>query len=262
MTHAALSPATRLLVTRPQPQADDWVAQLRALGWSAQALPLLGVGPAPDPGAVAALAQTLRPGDLVMFVSPNAALHGLAAWPRVAGALVWPAGVRAAATGAGTVAALRQAGVPAEAIVAPAADAPQFDSEALWACLQHEPWAGRAVCIVRGEGGRDWFGQTMQHAGAQVRWVQGYVRGAPEWSAAERECLQHALAHPGEVLWLFSSSEAIDHLARQAPGAPWALMRAVASHPRIAERARAQGMVDVQQLSPGIEPLHRWLSGA
>ena len=32
-----------LLVTRPQPQADAWVARLQALGLAASAFPLLGI---------------------------------------------------------------------------------------------------------------------------------------------------------------------------------------------------------------------------
>jgi hypothetical protein len=40
---------------------------------------------------------------------------------------------------------------------------------------------------------------------------------------------------------MFSSSEAIDHLDALAPGADWRAGRALASHPRIAERAQALG---------------------
>ena len=43
-----------LLVTRPQPQADEWVASLRALGLRAVALPLLGIAPPADPAPVRA----------------------------------------------------------------------------------------------------------------------------------------------------------------------------------------------------------------
>ena len=37
----------RVLVTRPQAQADDWVARLQALGLDAVGLPLLGIAPPP-----------------------------------------------------------------------------------------------------------------------------------------------------------------------------------------------------------------------
>ncbi len=63
-----------VLVTRPQPQADEWVASLQALGCRAVALPLLGIAPpadlAPVRAAWAALAGT-APGQ------PTAAAAGL-----------------------------------------------------------------------------------------------------------------------------------------------------------------------------------------
>ncbi len=59
-----------------------------------------------------------------------------------------------------------------------------------------------------------------------------------------------AQAEPVRWIWMFSSSEAIDHLQALAPGADWRAGRAVASHPRIAERARALGFGSVALVSP------------
>ena len=69
-----------LLVTRPQPQADAWVARLQALGLAASAFPLLGIDGPSDPAPVQAAWATLargaddgqRPLAMVMFVSPSA----------------------------------------------------------------------------------------------------------------------------------------------------------------------------------------------
>lgn len=252
-----MSDAPLLLVTRPREQAQAWVAQLQSLGWPARSLPLLEIGPAPEPDRIADMARQLVPGALVMFVSPNAAARALAAWPTHP--LAWPAGVRAAATGPGTVAALVQAGVPADAIVAPPADAAQFDSEALWACLRHEDWRGRPVWVVRGEGGREWFSDTLRAAGAQVHWVQGYSRGAPVWSPEERALLDQALARPEAARWLFSSSEAIEHLLHLRPEAAQVGLKALATHPRIVASAQALGLRDVTLVPPGVAGLHDWL---
>ena len=63
----------RLLVTRPQPQADEWVAALRGAGFDAAALPLLDIVPAENPAALRAAAAQLPALTLVVFVSPNAA---------------------------------------------------------------------------------------------------------------------------------------------------------------------------------------------
>jgi uroporphyrinogen-III synthase len=237
-----------VLVTRPQPQADEWVARLRGAGFDAQALPLLHIAAVADAPLRAAWGDL---GDAVVFVSPNAVGHFFAARPP---GQAWPPGVFAAAPGPGTAQALVDAGVPPACMLQPAADAARFDSESLWACMQALPWAGRRVCVVRGEGGRDWLAQRLQEAGAQVAFVQAYGRGAPQLEAAQRALLQAALADPEEVLWLFSSSEAIGHLPALAPpGADWSRSRALASHPRIAQAARDLGFGRVEAVSPAFD---------
>jgi len=238
-----------VLVVRPRAQAQAWVDDLAALGVAARALPLIDILPAPDPARVAEAfaAVAASPSEPVLvFVSPNA-VHGFF---DAAAASAWPAHARAAATGPGTVGALRERGVPVERIVAPADDAPQFDSEALWARVAAWPWAGRPAWIVRGNGGRDWLGDQLRAAGAQVRVVQSYGRAAPTLAAGERALLDAALAEPARWTWMFSSSEAIDNLQALAPGARWEAGRALASHPRIAERARRLGFGAVTIVAP------------
>jgi len=239
-----------LLVTRPAAQGEPWVSKLRARGVRAEALPLIDIGPAPDANAVRRMWDELKAGALVMFVSPSAVEQGFLASGREA---TWPRGVQAAATGPGTVKALRAAGVPDDHIVAPPEDAPRFDSEALWQCLASQDWAGRAVWVVRGEGGRDWFADTLRRAGGVVQCVQGYTRSTPVLSVAQSELLRRALQVPLDVCWLFSSSESVDHLDRLVPGADWSASAALATHPRIAERVRELGMRDVRTVAPSVE---------
>jgi uroporphyrinogen-III synthase len=237
-----------LLVVRPRAQAVAWVADLAALGVAARALPLIAILPAPEPARVAeafaaVAASSAQP--VVVFVSPNA-VHGFFDAAAMPG---WPAHARAAATGPGTVAALRERGVPVDRIVAPDAEAPQFDSEALWSLVATWPWAGRPAWIVRGNGGRDWLGDQLRAAGADVRVVQSYGRAAPVLAPDERALLDAALAEPARWAWMFSSSEAIDNLQALAPHAHWGAGRALASHPRIAERARSLGFGSVKTVA-------------
>jgi uroporphyrinogen-III synthase len=246
-----------VLVVRPRAQADAWVRELAALGIAARMLPLIDIVPVAEPAPVADVFAQVEaaPGEPVLvFVSPNAVLgffDAVACVRRVqARALAWPAHAWAAATGPGTVAALRQCGVPAERIVAPAGDAAQFDSEALWQVIAGWAWPRRPVWLVRGNGGRDWLGQQLRDAGAHVRVIQSYARQAPVLAPDERALLDAALADPVRWIWMFSSSEAIDHLQALAPGARWSAGRALASHPRIAERAAALGFGSVVIVSP------------
>lgn len=240
----------RLIVTRPQPQADAWVERLQAAGFDAAALPLLHTVASDEPATPAAQA-TIAAADGLVFVSPAAVAHGFAA----AGAALapWPAGRWAAAPGPGTAERLVEAGVPRAAIVEPAADAGQFDSEALWERLRGRVGAGSRVVIVRGDGGRDWLADTMRAAGADVAFVAAYRRAAPVPTADERAVLAAALSAPARHLWLFSSSEAIDHLAALAPGADWAPAQAIATHPRIEARARRLGCGRVWASRPAFD---------
>jgi uroporphyrinogen-III synthase len=235
-------PRRLLIVTRPLAQALPWVRDLQALGQPATALPLIAIAPVADPAPVIAAWLHLRRFSLLMFVSANAVLQFFAWRPT---GFAWPDALRAGATGPGTTAALIDSGVPAACIVQPAADATSLDSEALWAQLQHEDWAGRHVLVVRGEDGRDWLADTLRERGATLDFVAAYQRAVPTLSGHERAALALALAAPTQHLWLFSSSQALSHLRRLASAADWRHSMAFASHPRIAQAAAEAGFGSV-----------------
>lgn len=251
MTGRAASGPT-LLVTRPQPQADAWVAQLAARGLPALALPLLAIEPAPEAGPVLAAWQGLADKALVMFVSPNAAERFFELQPAHC---PWPAATLAAGTGPGTYRALLAAGVPAAQICTPgrldAGYAGSFDSEALWQALAGQDWAGRQALIVRGQGGRDWLADVLRQHGAAVHFVEAYRRSRAVLDTSARRRLQAVLDAPASYLWLLSSSEAVGYLpAWLPPGQAWAAHQALATHGRIAGAARALGLGRVDLCDP------------
>lgn len=244
----------RVVVTRPQREAQDWVQALQQAGHAAWALPLIAIGPAPDPAALRQAWERMDRYTAAMFVSANAVEGLFAQRPAHAAALT-----QAWATGPGTVKALRRAGVPAAHIVAPAPDAVQFDSEALWQQLAGRVGAGATVLIVRGadaqdrstEGaGRDWFAQQLRQAGAVVELLASYqrLRPAPDGAALQRA---RAAARDGSV-WIFSSSEAVHNLRGVLPEQGWQDAVAVATHARIAEAARAAGFGRVRESRPSL----------
>lgn len=240
----------RVIVTRPAHDAARWVERLRAQGVDALALPLLGIGPPLDPQPLARAWRELTHYRAAMFVSANA-VQGFFAQP--AGS-AWPHGLRAWAPGPGTREALLAAGVPEGAIDAPAADAAQFDSEALWLQVQDQLGSGDRLLLVRGSDaqgrsqGRDWITQRLQGRGAEVDAVVAYARLEPLWTTEEAQ-LGWRAAGDGS-LWLFSSSEAVVQLGRLLPGADWRAARALVTHPRIAEAARALGFGEVRESRP------------
>lgn len=271
----------RVIVTRPARDAQHWVQQLQQDGIEAEALPLIDIAPASAPSDLQALEQAWQTLDgyaACMFVSANAVecffkarpactdeSPGCSAGHNVASPAPsrLPAGLRCMAPGPGTVAALVAAGVPAGQIDAPAPDASQFDSQALWQVVGPRHWQGRRVLIVRGhsagaagEGvgapGRDWLARQWEAAGARVDFLAVYQRRAPLLTEAQLQ-LARAASGDGSV-WLFSSSEAVANLA-SLPAMDWRRARAVATHPRIADTVRAAGWGVVVESRPALNDI-------
>lgn len=241
----------RVIVTRPATEAAEWVRGLGARGFDAVALPLIEIREAIDTAPLRAAWSRIGRYRAVMFVSANAVRAFFAARPADV-----PFHARAWATGSGTRAALQAIGVAD--IDAPSADAPQFDSEALWDVVQAQCGRGDHVLIVRGGEagleaamGRDWLAERLAARGVQADQVLAYVRARPSLTAAQRQ-LAASAGHDGSV-WLLSSSQAIVNLCECLPGVDWSAARAVATHPRIAEAARAAGFGVVCVSRPPME---------
>jgi uroporphyrinogen-III synthase len=280
----------RVIVTRPEPEASVWAQALRVAGWPAQALPLMEIAEPTDAATQQRLQQARAhwlDADAIMFVSAAAVQHFFSA------AVQAPQASQAAsvrtrfwAPGPGTARVLAQAlavrGLGTEHIDAPAADAVQFDSEALWPVVAPQLKPGQRIWIVRGASksaaapsepsdpsasepaaqalagnGRDWLIQQCQAAGAQVQACVAYERRAPPSTPALQALLQSATASGS--LWLFSSSEALVHLRQLAPAAVWTQASALATHPRIAASARAAGFGHVIDTRPALPDVLRAL---
>lgn len=244
----------RVIVTRPAAQAEAQVAALRHGGIDAVALPLIEIRPLHDAAPLQQAWRELPSLALAMFVSANAVQQFMLQRPP---GVQWPPPVLAGSTGPGTTAALLAAGVPPPLVVEPQGQ--DFDTEALWLRLRARDWTGCRVLVVRGEHGRDWLADKLGQAGAKVEFVAAYQRRRPAFDAAQRALLDAAMAHPAQHLWLFSSSEALGHLQALAPAADWSTSRALASHERIAARARQLGFGQVAPAAVGLPALLRQL---
>jgi uroporphyrinogen-III synthase len=256
----------RVIVTRPEQEAQRWVRDLRARGFAAEALPLIAILPVAAAAARAALRQArarLGGYQAAMFVSGNAVRYFFDAASSDALTITE---TRAWATGSGTAGALLQAGWPPTRIDVPDVVAgEQADSEALWARVQAQIRPGARVLMVRGgdpdghPAGRAWLADRLAAAGAQVDTVVAYRRAPPVWDAAQR-ALARAALQDGSV-WLFSSSEAAANLGALTrdllPGLALHTARAVATHPRIAHAARAAGFGAVTAARPALDAVIR-----
>ncbi len=254
-----------VLVTRPASEAARWIEALRATGLAPVVLPLIEIAPSLDSAALQAARQHLGGYQALMFVSAAAVVHffmqeqATAAVPPAQQAIDLIAGQRCWATGPGTAAALQRAGVPTELIDAPPPDAAQFDSEALWALVRAQVEPGMRLLMVRGGDasgqptGRDWLTCEINAAGGLFDTVVAYRRLAPTFGDMQRR-IAAAAAQPPAV-WLFSSSEAVANLRRAMPTTSWRSARAIATHPRIAQAARAAGFGTVLRSRPALDAL-------
>jgi uroporphyrinogen-III synthase len=250
----------RVIVTRPGREAHAWAEALQARGVPCETLPLIEIAALPEPLSLAQAWQAV-PGHLaLMFVSANAVRFFMAARPA---GLPMPS-CRAWSTGPGTRAALLAAGWPEDLIDSPAEDAPQFDSEALWALVVQRVQAAVAstpskpsVLIVRGAdaqgqlAGRDWLALQLENAGLEVLQAVAYVRQAPVLTPAQQSLARQAVGDGSA--WLFSSSEAAQHLLQACPELPVKQARALATHPRIAQRLQQMGWGRVDLVPAGVD---------
>jgi uroporphyrinogen-III synthase len=263
----------RVIVTRPENEARVWVKALQDAGHTASSLPLITVGPVPDIAPLQNAWRDIAQWDAVMFVSRNAVDHFYKQKPPLAPIFTAQAAIkcRAFVPGPGSAEALREQGAEPDWIDGPDEAAGQWDSEALWQRVQHRVAPGFRLLIVRGttvtaesagyDGtvavdapeagvGRDWLAHKATAAGAQVDFVVAYARTAPVFDATQ-QALAKAAAQDGSV-WLFSSSEAVANLQYKLPDESWQHARALATHPRIAQAARAAGFGAVREVHPAL----------
>lgn len=256
MRPTACAAKIQVWVTRAPEDAQAWILGLNDMGFDAQPMPLMAIGPAPDQHALRRSWQQLEQYQAVMFVSANAVRYFWQANPFSQGVLPW-GGQRAWVTGPGSQDALLKVGLPLHAIDAPPWDAVQLDSEALWSVVASQIHAGLRVLVVRGcdaQGqvtGRDWLVTQLQAAGAQVDQIAAYQRKKPELSPAQIAAVRQSVERG--AVWLFSNSEAISNLKEALPDQDWRRAKAVATHPRIARNAKQAGWGSVAITQPALQ---------
>lgn len=160
----------RVLISRPDGQADALIAQLRAAGHRPVWVPALVITPLPLSDADRRRLLDLDLYHAVFFVSANAAQQGLTAmadlWPQ------WPLGVHWLAVGEATAAVIRAAGLD------PVVPTWGFNSEAVLALPCLAEVADKRILICRADTGRDWLAARLRERGAQVDVVPLYRRDA------------------------------------------------------------------------------------
>ncbi|MEO8858113.1 MAG: uroporphyrinogen-III synthase, partial [Burkholderiaceae bacterium] len=142
----------RVIVTRPEREAQAWAETLARHGIDAVVLPLIDIRAVSDTAAVRMAWQRLDDYAALMFVSGAAVDHFFALRPPGASAPFAGTrqGPRLWCAGPGTAAALLRHGIARTSIDSPAPDSGQFDSEALWQVVRDAVRARDKVLVVRG----------------------------------------------------------------------------------------------------------------
>ena len=225
--------AARLVVTRPQAQAKDMLALLKAAGAAAQALPLIEIAPTSDQTALLLALTQLETMDGVIFVSPTAIEQVLAH-------VRWPNPLPVFVNGPGSAACAKRYNISNIHI-----PNTRFDSEGLLdlPLLQHV--RGKRFIVFRGNGGRALLANTLKQRGAIVNLVEAYRRVAPLLQSSDWEMLQQSDAV------ILTSSEAARNLFRQAEKNQLDWLQALqyfVSHPRIGLTLQQLGAHTIEQV--------------
>ena len=269
-----------VVVTRPTDDAAPLIDLLRDRGHEVVAFPVLGIEPVDDTRMLAATMARIADYRLVVFVSPNAIRQAIAHRT-----VPWPTDVTIAVMGPGSVAALEALGIaaPDVRVLSPQTNHPhndppvereavdaagnspalrRYDSEALLATLEatmgmDAGFDGR-VLIVRGNGGRAWFADRLRERGIAVDEIQSYRRVRPEPDEASASRLRQLFRDDADAVFIVTSSEGLTNLVAMVEGVIGSEARAwlfntriVATHARIAEKARRAGFSKILSADTG-----------
>lgn len=223
----------RILVTRPTLQADELVATIESAGGEAIRFPVMRIV-ARDRHDVAADFAAAHSPDIAIFVSRNAAEHGLFA--------VRGCGARIAAIGPTTAAAIDAQNVAID--IRPDGG---WDSENLLVHPAMQDVEGLDVTIVRGQRGLELLGDTLTKRGARVTYLQAYERQVGRIPQDERDRLNDDWANGRVDCVTVMSVESLEYLLELLPKGA---IERLASTPLVAPGRRV--IQTACELIPGI----------
>lgn len=220
----------RILVTRPEHQAEELVELLRSRGALTTSVPVMRLVPLLQPEQLAELGRGIAAArwDDVVFTSANAV--GMVLPPPPA------AGPRARifAIGPGTAAAVARMGWPVEPLPK------TFVAESLAATMLTRGVSGHRVLLPRAAEARPVLPQLLERAGAELETVALY-RTEPEEES--REPLREALSDPLLDCIVFTSGSSVECFQSLQGGLPLPPSVMVACiGPITASAARAAGL--------------------
>ncbi|MEH6557714.1 MAG: uroporphyrinogen-III synthase [Oceanicoccus sp.] len=233
----------KVLVTRPQGQADELVVSIEAAGGRAIHCPVIVIEPLADSDNVQRQQGKQRFMSLdqfqhVIFISSNAVKYGLQwidqYWPQLPVDILWYG------IGRSTTQLLQQEGVP----VSDTVELGAMNSESLLQQKSLQELSHQKVLIVRGVGGRDYLHSVLQQRGAVVEYAECYRRKV---AAASTELIEKIKEHDINTVCL-NSGDSVENFCQLVGSEHWSIIKdllIVVPGARVAEIAGKKGFENV-----------------
>ena len=162
----------KILVTRPESQAEKLAHGIQALGGIPIVLPCIIIAAPDSLTSLLQATEELSSFDIAVFISPNAVDQTVPllkqSWPSL------PKHLKIACVGSGTAKALADYQITVDFY--PKA---RFNSEELITLPELQNIAGKRIVLFKGEGGKPLLADTLQQRGAIVHKAIAYKRCCP-----------------------------------------------------------------------------------
>ncbi|QUN06200.1 uroporphyrinogen-III synthase [Shewanella yunxiaonensis] len=163
----------KVLLTRPEGRNQSMEDALQQRGIASLTTPLMAIEPIHNPQGTALLDDA----DIVIFISTNAV-----EFANQFVTSIWPTNKHYIAVGDATCQALKMLNV---AVIPAPDDLQQTEGLLTLPILQTDKVSQRQVLIIRGKGGREVLGDTLQQRGAILSYWEVYQRICPRYDAQQ-----------------------------------------------------------------------------
>lgn len=201
----------RVVITRPEAQANSWAQQLEAQGFTTTKLNLLEIVPVSSDEKIRAIKNKVLDFDLyqkAIFVSQNAVEFGMQwldeYWPQL------PIGTDYFAVGATTAKKLSDYDIAVTDLAV--SDNGGMTSEDLLRSPGLQQVDGEKIIIFRGCGGRGHMAEELRKRGAWVDYCELYERRLPSHADEQLRTLCNNIEQTQQFLLSVHSGESLENL--------------------------------------------------
>lgn len=227
-------------ITRPTGQAEKLTQLIQDAGGHVIPFPLIEIVPLKDYTDFEKSIRHIADFDWMIFISSNAVQNGM---PFLIKQGI-PKSLRFAAIGPTTAQTLANFGI--DQVLIPEG---RFDSESFLSLPDMHAMQGKKVMIIRGIGGRELLGNTLQARGASVTFGECYQRINPQKNC---DALIDAFNRNRLHRIVVTSSEAMHYLLDLAGDCDWLKKITLCiNHARVGESAAEKGLTIKMAEGPG-----------